>query len=152
MKKYMVDLAKAIGSAAPRAMEAIIRLTEAHARMHLRKEATLADFLAAKELFDEMITRLAGSSDEEEKEEVMKGLAGVIWTEEKKRKVDKLWSILKYYEALDERGEGVHINDIIEEAEQQGIERSEVLVLLEDMERANMVEQSKPGFYRLRRR
>ncbi|WP_297490304.1 minichromosome maintenance protein MCM [Thermococcus sp.] len=152
MKEYMVALAKTMGSAAPRAMEAIIRLTEAHARMHLREKATLADFLAAKELFDEMITRLAGSSDEEEKEEVMKGLAGVIWTEEKKRMVDKLWSILKYYEGLDERGEGVHINDIIEEARQYGIERSEVLLLLEDMERVNMVEQSKSGFYRLRRR
>lgn len=152
MKKHMIKLARIMGSAAPRVMEAIIRLTEAHARMHLRREATLSDFFAAMELFDVMITRLAGSPNEDEKEEVMKGLIGVIWTEEKKRKVDKLWSILKYYEALDETEEGVHINNIIEEAKQHGISQEEVILLLGDMERENMVERTKPGFYRLKRR
>jgi len=152
MKKHMVELAKALGSAAPRAMEAIIRLTEAHARMHLREEATLADFLAAKELFEEMLARLAASDDEEKKKEVLKGLAGVVWSGEKKQKVDKLWSILKYYEAFDETGDGVHVNDIIEEAKQHGISKEEVILLLEDMERENMVERTKPGFYRLKRR
>jgi len=152
MKKHMVELAKALGSSAPRAMEALIRLTEAHARMHLREEATLADFLAARELFEEMLTRLAASDDEEKKKEVLKGLAGVIWSEERKQKVDKIWSILKYYEALDETGEGIHINDIIEEAKQYGISKEEVVFLLEEMERENMVERTKPGFYRLKRR
>jgi len=152
MKKHMVELAKALGSAAPRAMEAIIRLTEAHARMHLREEATLADFLAAKELFEEMLARLAASDDEEKKKEVLKALAGVVWSGEKKQKVDKLWSILKYHEAFDETGEGVHVNDILEEAKQHGISKEEVILLLEDMERENMVERTKPGFYRLKRR
>ncbi|WP_456327026.1 ATP-binding protein [Palaeococcus sp. (in: euryarchaeotes)] len=152
MKKHMVELAKALGSSAPRAMEALIRLTEAHARMHLREEATLADFLAARELFEEMLTRLAASDDEEKKKEVLKGLAGVIWSEERKQKVDKIWSILKYYEAFDDTGDGVHVNNIIEEAKQYGISKEEVILLLEDMERENMVERTKLGFYRLKRR
>lgn len=150
MKKHMIELAKALGSSAPRAMEALIRLTEAHARMHLREEATLADFLAAKELFEEMLTRLAASDDEEKKREVLKGLAGVIWSAEKKQKVDRIWSILKYYETIDETGDGVHINDIIEEAKQYGISKEEVILLLEEMEREGMVERTRPGLYRLK--
>lgn len=117
MKKYMVDFVKVIGFVVLRVMEVIIRFIEVYVRMYFRKEVIFVDFFVVKELFDEMIMCFVGLFDEEEKEEVMKGLVGVIWIEEKKREVDKFWSILKYYEVLDECGEGVYINDIIEEVE-----------------------------------
>ncbi|AEC52241.1 MCM2/3/5 family DNA replication licensing factor [Pyrococcus sp. NA2] len=137
---YMVKLGSVSDLTATRLMEGMIRLIEARARMHLRSRATIQDFLEVRRVYNEMLKRLVLSEDEERWKDALNALGGVIWTNEEKEKVEILLQIIRFFEG----DNGAYLEDIVEEAKLQGIERDEVLKLLEEMVRSGLVKQVGP--------
>ncbi|MFA4700156.1 AAA family ATPase [Pyrococcus kukulkanii] len=135
--EYMVQLGSVSDLTATRLMEGMIRLIEARARMHLRSKATIQDFLEVRKVYNEMLKRLVLSEDEERWKEALNALGGIIWTEEEKEKVETLLQIIRFFEGE----KGAHLDDIVEVAKAQGIEKEEVLKLLDEMERSGLIRQ-----------
>ncbi len=144
-KEYLLKITKNAPTAMPRMIEAFLRLMVARARMHLRDRVTIQDFIAVKEFYTEMLQLLLGTDSEEMMSELLAKFGGITWTEKEKELVDKLYNIIRYFEELSE--EGAFLNDIIEEARQVGIDKGDVLRLIEEMVQEKLIYSPKPGWY-----
>lgn len=132
-KKYLVDLwveirKKSNGevSITARQLEALERLTEAHARIALKKEADEEDAEAA--------IRILNASLEQVGIDPTTGKRDIdAWeTGKSKTKKDKIAMVIEIINDLDyeSHGDGAHINDIIEMAKKKGISREETLRII----------------------
>jgi len=144
-KEYLLKITRNAPTAMPRMIEAFLRLMAARARMHLRDRVTIQDFIAVRDFYTEMLQLLLGTDSEEMMSELLAKFGGITWTEKEKEIVDKLLNIIRYYEQVSD--EGALLDDIINEAKQLGIDRDDVVRLLEDMMREKLIESPKPGRY-----
>ena len=126
-----------------RQLEALIRLSEAHARMRLSETVTREDARAAIRLVEEMIRKIA--VDEEGTLDV--SILEVGTSSRKINKIDRLVSIVK---ALEGEGEyGAPVDRILEEAAKQGINKVEARRLLEELSAKSRIYEPRAGFYRV---
>jgi len=126
-----------------RQLEALIRLSEAHARMRLSETVTREDARAAIRLVEDMIRKIA--VDEEGTLDV--SILEVGTSSRKINKIDRLVSIVK---ALEDEGEyGAPVDRILEEAAKQGINRGEARRLLEELSAQSRIYEPRAGFYRV---
>ncbi len=126
-----------------RQLEALIRLSEAHARMRLSETVTREDARAAIRLVEDMIRKIA--VDEEGTLDV--SILEVGTSSRKINKIDRLVSIVK---ALEDEGEyGAPVDRILEEAAKQGINKAEARRLLEELSAQSRIYEPRAGFYRV---
>lgn len=126
-----------------RQLEALIRLSEAHARMRLSETVTREDARAAIRLMEDMIRKIA--VDEEGTLDV--SILEVGTSSRKINKIDRLISIIK---ALEEEGEyGAPVDKVLEEASKQGINKAEARRLLEELSAQSRIYEPRAGFYRV---
>ncbi|WP_457751763.1 AAA family ATPase [Thermococcus sp.] len=126
-----------------RQLEALIRLSEAHARMRLSETVTREDARAAIRLVEDMIRKIA--VDEEGTLDV--SILEVGTSSRKINKIDRLVSIVK---ALEDEGEhGAPVDRILEEAAKQGINKAEARRLLEELSAKSRIYEPRAGFYRV---
>jgi len=126
-----------------RQLEALIRLSEAHARMRLSETVTREDARAAIRLVEDMIRKIA--VDEEGTLDV--SILEVGTSSRKINKIDRLVSIVK---ALEDEGEyGAPVDRILEEAVKQGINKAEARRLLEELSAKSRIYEPRAGFYRV---
>ncbi|ACJ15527.1 hypothetical cell division control protein [Thermococcus onnurineus NA1] len=127
-----------------RQLEALIRLSEAHARMRLSETVTREDARAAIQIIEEMIRKIA--TDEEGTLDV--SILEVGKSSKKINKIDKLIDIIK---SLESEGEfGAPEDKVVEAAKQAGIgTENEVKKLINDLKRDARIYEPRAGFYRV---
>ena len=126
-----------------RQLEALIRLSEAHARMRLSETVTREDAREAIRIIEDMIKTIA--TDEEGTLDV--SILEVGKSSKKINKIDKLLDIIK---ALEDEGEfGAPVDKILEEAGKYGIKKAEARKMLEELSANSRVYEPRAGFYRV---
>ncbi|NJE00601.1 MCM2/3/5 family DNA replication licensing factor [Thermococcus sp. JdF3] len=127
-----------------RQLEALIRLSEAHARMRLSETVTREDAKAAIKIIEEMIRKIA--TDEEGTLDI--SILEVGKSSKKINKIDRLMDIIKN---LESEGEfGAPEDRVLEAAKQAGIgSENDVRKLLNDLKRDARIYEPRAGFYRV---
>ncbi|WP_083500658.1 DNA replication protein [Thermococcus celericrescens] len=127
-----------------RQLEALIRLSEAHARMRLSETVTREDAKAAIKIIEEMIRKIA--TDEEGTLDI--SILEVGKSSKKINKIDRLMDIIKN---LESEGEfGAPEDKVLEAAKQAGIgSENDVRKLLNDLKRDARIYEPRAGFYRV---
>ncbi|ASJ03987.1 LAGLIDADG family homing endonuclease [Thermococcus barossii] len=127
-----------------RQLEALIRLSEAHARMRLSETVTREDAKAAIAIIEDMIRKIA--VDEEGTLDV--SILEVGKSSKKINKIDRMVDIIK---SLESEGEfGAPEDRIIEAAKQAGLgSENEIKKLLNDLKRDARIYEPRAGFYRV---
>ncbi|AJC72842.1 MCM2/3/5 family DNA replication licensing factor [Thermococcus guaymasensis DSM 11113] len=127
-----------------RQLEALIRLSEAHARMRLSETVTREDARAAIELIEAMMRTIA--VDEEGNIDV--SILEVGKSSKKLNKIEKLVDIIKN---LEPEGEyGAPADKVIEAAKQAGVgSKREVEKLIEELKADGRIYEPRAGFYRV---
>lgn len=127
-----------------RQLEALIRLSEAHARMRLSETVTREDAREAIRIVEEMIRKIA--TDEEGTLDV--SILEVGKSSKKINKIDKLIDIIK---TLEGEGEfGAPEDKVIEAAKQAGLgSENEIRKLLNGLKRDARIYEPRAGFYRV---
>ena len=126
-----------------RQLEALIRLSEAHARMRLSETVTREDAREAIKIIEDMIKTIA--TDEEGTLDV--SILEVGKSSKKINKIDKLLDIIK---ALEDEGEfGAPVDKILEEAGKHGIRKAEARKMLEELSANSRIYEPRAGFYRV---
>jgi len=126
-----------------RQLEALIRLSEAHARMRLSEVVTREDARKAIRLVEYTLRQIA--VDEE-------GIMDVSILEVGKsaRRINKVEKVLEIIEALQDQSEyGAPIDDIIKEAMRAGIDKREVRKLIEDLKATSRIYEPRNGYYKV---
>ena len=128
----------------PRQLEALIRLSEAHARMRLSDVVTREDAKAAVEIVEKTLKTIA--VDEEGNVDI-----SILEAGRSSRKINKMEKLLEIIEELEEQGEyGAPVDDIVEEASKAGVgTKKEILKLLSDLSRDSRIYEPRAGFYKL---
>ena len=127
-----------------RQLEALIRLSEAHARMRLSETVTREDARAAIAIIEDMIRKIA--VDEEGTLDV--SILEVGKSSKKINKIDRMVDIIK---SLESEGEfGAPEDRIIEAAKQAGLgSENEIKKLINDLKRDARIYEPRAGFYRV---
>ena len=127
-----------------RQLEALIRLSEAHARMRLSETVTREDARAAIELIEAMMKTIA--VDEEGNIDV--SILEIGKSSKKLNKIEKLVDIIKN---LEPEGEyGAPADRVIEAAKQAGVgSKREVEKLIEELKADGRIYEPRAGFYRV---
>lgn len=127
-----------------RQLEALIRLSEAHARMRLSETVTREDAREAIKIVEEMIRKIA--TDEEGTLDI--SILEVGKSSKKINKIDRLVDIIKN---LESEGEfGAPEDKVLEAAKQAGVgSENEVKKLLDDLKRDARIYEPRTGFYRV---
>ncbi len=127
-----------------RQLEALIRLSEAHARMRLSETVTREDARAAIEIIEAMMKTIA--VDEEGNLDV--SILEVGKSSKKINKIEKLVDIIK---SLESEGEfGAPEEKVIEAAKQAGIgTKADIEKLLNELKSDGRVYEPRAGFYRV---
>ncbi len=127
-----------------RQLEALIRLSEAHARMRLSETVTREDARAAIQIIEEMIRTIA--TDEEGTLDI--SILEVGKSSKKINKIDRLLDVIKN---LESEGEfGAPEDRVIEAAKQAGIgTENDIRKLLNDLKRDARIYEPRAGFYRV---
>ncbi|MDV3103035.1 MCM2/3/5 family DNA replication licensing factor [Thermococcus waiotapuensis] len=127
-----------------RQLEALIRLSEAHARMRLSETVTREDAKAAIAIVEEMLRTIA--VDEEGM--VDAAILEIGKSTKKLNKIEKLLDIIKSVEAEGEFG--APEDKVIEAARQAGLGTEEdVKKLLNDLKKEARIYEPRAGFYRV---
>uniref|UniRef100_UPI00260C0443 LAGLIDADG family homing endonuclease n=1 Tax=Thermococcus sp. TaxID=35749 RepID=UPI00260C0443 len=127
-----------------RQLEALIRLSEAHARMRLSETVTREDARAAIELIEAMMRTIA--VDEEGNIDV--SILEVGKSSKKLNKIEKLVDIIKNLES--EGDYGAPAEKVIEAAKQAGVgSKREVEKLIEELKADGRIYEPRAGFYRV---
>ena len=127
-----------------RQLEALIRLSEAHARMRLSETVTREDARAAIELIEAMMRTIA--VDEEGNIDV--SILEIGKSSKKINKIEKLVDIIKNLEAEGEYG--APADKVIESAKQAGVGgKAEVEKLIEELKADGRIYEPRAGFYRV---
>ena len=127
-----------------RQLEALIRLSEAHARMRLSETVTREDARAAIQIIEDMIRKIA--TDEEGTLDI--SILEVGKSSKKINKIDRLIDVIKN---LESEGEfGAPEDRVIEAAKQAGIgTENDIRKLLNDLKRDARIYEPRAGFYRV---
>ncbi len=127
-----------------RQLEALVRLSEAHARMRLSETVTREDARAAIEIMEDMLRTIAV----DEEGAIDAAILEVGKSTKKLSKIEKLVDIIKNLEGEGEYGapeEGV-----IEAAKQAGLgTEKDIRKLIEDLKRDARIYEPRAGFYRV---
>ncbi|MFA4640409.1 minichromosome maintenance protein MCM [Pyrococcus kukulkanii] len=126
-----------------RQLEALIRLSEAHARMRLSPIVTREDAREAIKLMEYTLRQIA--TDETGQIDVT-----ILEVGQSARKLSKVERILDIIEKLQKTSEkGVHIDDILEEAKKFGIEKQEAREIIEKLLQQGQIYMPETGYYKL---
>ncbi|ASJ00077.1 AAA family ATPase [Thermococcus gorgonarius] len=127
-----------------RQLEALIRLSEAHARMRLSETVTREDARAAIEIMEEMLRTIA--VDEEGMVD-----AAILEVGKSTKKLNKIEKLLDIIKSLEGEGEfGAPEDKVIEAARQAGLgTENDVKKLLNDLKREARIYEPRAGFYRV---
>ncbi|WP_258083098.1 LAGLIDADG family homing endonuclease [Thermococcus thermotolerans] len=127
-----------------RQLEALIRLSEAHARMRLSETVTREDARAAIAIIEEMIRKIA--VDEEGTLDV-----SILEVGKSSRKINKIDRMVDIIKSLESEGEfGAPEDRIIEAAKQAGLgSENEIKKLINDLKRDARIYEPRAGFYRV---
>ncbi|NJE03662.1 LAGLIDADG family homing endonuclease [Thermococcus sp. MV11] len=127
-----------------RQLEALIRLSEAHARMRLSETVTREDARAAIQIIEEMIRKIA--TDEEGTLDI-----SILEVGKSSRKINKIDRLIDIIKNLESEGEfGAPEDKVIEAAKQAGIgSENEVKKLLSDLKRDARIYEPRAGFYKV---
>ncbi|ASJ06536.1 hypothetical protein [Thermococcus pacificus] len=127
-----------------RQLEALIRLSEAHARMRLSETVTREDARAAIQIIEEMIKNVA--TDEEGTLDI--SILEVGKSSKQINKIDRLIDIIKNLEGEGEFG--APEEKVLEAAKQAGIgTERDVRKLIDDLKRDARIYEPRAGFYRV---
>lgn len=127
----------------PRQLEALIRLSEARARMRLSEVVTREDAQDAIRLIEYTLKQVA--MDEEGFLDI--SILEVGKSSRQINKIDRILEIIKELENFTENG--APIDEILKEAERYNIHRSEARKIIERLMTDGMVYMPKDGFYRV---
>jgi replicative DNA helicase Mcm len=126
----------------PRQLESLIRLTESHARMALRNEASIEDAEAAIRILSESL-RQVGIDPETGKLDIDVVMVGA--SSSTRSKIETLMDLIAEME-LDNKGQAVPIDSIIEKAQDYGMTKEFIERNIERMRQDGMLFQPKAGF------
>ncbi|ALV63317.1 DNA replication helicase protein MCM, intein-containing [Thermococcus sp. 2319x1] len=154
IKRYYVKMRRTIGRGGneegikpipitARQLEALIRLSEAHAKMRLSEIVTKEDARAAIELMEYTLRKTA--MDEEGNIDV--SILEVGKSSKKINKMDRILSIIKELQELEDYG--APKEEIIKEASKYGIGKSEVEKILEELKANSMIYEPRSGYYKV---
>lgn len=141
---YVAMRSRTEGSSAPltpRNIEALIRLTEASARMHLRSRPTKDDYTTAIRIVQEFLNQVATTEE---------GIidTDIITTGFGSSQRDRLWTILEIIKDTQGAG-GASVDDITRIAEERGIPVAKVPDDIERLKRDGRIFAKSEGHYRL---
>lgn len=150
LKNYFVKLRKKSSKVAgflktpitARQLEALIRLTEAHARMRLSEIATEEDAKVAIEVLEYSYRQLL-PDDEDMDINVLE----VGWSAEELAKRKKIEEIIRKLQDL--HIWGAYIDDIRAAASEEGMDKADVMEILERLMSAGIIYQPRKDFYKL---
>ena len=126
----------------PRQLESLIRLTESHARMALRSEASIEDAEAAVRLLSVSL-RQVGIDPETGKLDIDVVMVGT--SSSTRSKIETLMDLIAEME-LENKGQAVPIDRIIEKAHDFGMTKDFIERNIERMRQDGMLFQPKAGF------
>jgi len=126
----------------PRQLEALIRLSEAYARMALRSEVTREDAERAINIMRIFLENV-GLDVESGKIDI-----DTIMTGKPKSAREKMTRILEIIDTISGSNECAKVKDIIKEAEGLGIDKQSVEKLISDMRKQGLIYESRPECYR----
>ena len=126
----------------PRQLESLIRLTESHARMALRSEASIEDAEAAIRLLSVSL-RQVGIDPETGKLDIDVVMVGT--SSSTRSKIETLMDLIAEME-LENKGQAVPIDRIIEKAHDFGMTKDFIERNIERMRQDGMLFQPKAGF------
>lgn len=126
-----------------RQLEALIRLSEAHARMRLSETVTREDARAAIRIIEDMLKTIA--VDEEGMMD-----AAILEVGKSTRKLNKIEKLMDIINTLESEGEfGAPEDRVIEAAKQAGIgTENEIKKLLNDLKKDARIYEPRAGFYK----
>jgi len=148
IKRFYVDMRASVDPDSgipitPRQLEAIIRLSEASARMRLRNFVEIQDVMRATKLIKASLESVAVDPDTGEID-----MGRVLGTPKNTR--DKILTIKKIIKELENSYQrGVPEKEIINFASEEGIEEQEVIQILNKMREHGDVYCSRYGYYKL---
>ena len=127
-----------------RQLEALIRLSEAHARMRLSETVTREDARAAIEIMEEMLKTIA--VDEEGTID-----AAILEVGKSTKKISRIEKLVDIIKSLESEGEyGAPEDKVIEAARQSGLgTEKEVKKRIEELKREARIYEPRAGFYRV---
>ncbi|MFX1294403.1 MAG: LAGLIDADG family homing endonuclease, partial [Promethearchaeota archaeon] len=123
-----------------RQLGALIRLSQAHARMALRNEATIEDAEAAIRLLEYSL-RQVGTDQETGMSDI-----DIIYTGQSKTQRDRLETLHDLIrDMVRQRGEAVSIENVLEEGERNNLQRSFMERAIEQLIARGLIYQPEPG-------
>ncbi|MEA2070587.1 MAG: hypothetical protein U9O98_04780, partial [Asgard group archaeon] len=125
-----------------RQLESLIRLTESHARMALRKEASIEDADAAIRLLRESLKQV-GIDPETGRMDIDTIMVGT--SSSTRSKIEALMELISDLEEKG-KGEAVSIPKVVEEAENLGMQKDFIERNIERMRQDGILFQPKAGF------
>ena len=126
----------------PRQLEALIRISEAYARMALKSEVTKEDAERAINIMRIFLENV-GLDVESGKIDI-----DTIMTGKPKSAREKMTRILEIIDTLAGSNECAKVKDIIKEAEGIGIDKQNTEKLISDMRKQGLIYESRPECYR----
>jgi len=126
----------------PRQLEALIRISEAYAKMALKTEVTREDAERAINIM-RLFLESVGVDMESGKIDI-----DTIMTGKPKSAREKMMKILEIIDSLAVSSECAKVKDILKEAQQVGIEKSNIEKLLTDMRKSGIIYEAKPECYK----
>ena len=126
----------------PRQLEALIRISEAYARMALKNEVTREDAERAINIMRIFLENV-GLDVESGKIDI-----DTIMTGKPRSAREKMARILEIIDTLAGTNECAKVKEIVKEAEGIGIDKASVEKLLTDMRKQGLIYESRPDCYR----
>ncbi|GAB6102797.1 hypothetical protein JCM16138_20200 [Thermococcus atlanticus] len=154
LERYYVKMRKRIGGGSEtegvkpipitaRQLEALIRLSEAHARMRLSEIVTRHDAREAIKIMEETLKKIA--IDEEGIMDI-----SILEVGKSSRKINKIDRLLEIIEKLqDSTDYGAPADDILQEAGKAGISKQEARKLIEELIANSRIYEPRNGYYKI---
>lgn len=127
-----------------RQLEALIRLSEASARINLRNEVTVQDAKRAIKLLENSM-RAVGVDPETGEFDIDRLTTGISTTQ--RSRIMQMKTILRELEKT--VGENIPVDKVLEKAEEAGIEREKAEELIEKMKKGGEIYEPRHGVIRL---
>ena len=126
----------------PRQLEALVRLSEARAKMRLSDTVSYEDASGAINLLNATLEKLARDA-ETGKLDIDKYSSGI--SDQSRRRLDRIDALIENMLKESEGGEPVSINAILEQAVEDGLDRSQVEKTIAMMIRVGKLFEPQPG-------
>lgn len=126
----------------PRQLEALVRLSEARAKMRLSNEVSYEDAAGAVYLMNATLEKLAKDA-ETGKLDIDKYSSGI--SDQSRRRLDRIDALIESLLQKAENGEPVTISKILEEAVEQNLDKNQVEKAINLMIRAGKLFEPQPG-------